>query len=128
MHTKAQPLFAKLTKAVVVIVAAFFGNANAAAPDRIFDETVQLNPSESSITVKSERRSGDFTRRVVAATYNQRQEPTCLARATEALMNDSEGAPASSDQYVMPHTSFGAGSIALSALGNGASVPLTPSF
>ena len=62
-----QPLFARLTKVVVVIVTAFCGNVNATAPDRMLDETVQLNPSESPVAMKSERRSTETARRVVAA-------------------------------------------------------------
>jgi hypothetical protein len=44
-------------------------------------------------------------------------------RAGEALADDNRKfLDPSSDHYMMPHTLFGAGSIALSALGDGAPV------
>ena len=46
-----QPPFAKLTKTVVIFVTAMCGNVNATAPNSILDETVQLNPSDSSVAV-----------------------------------------------------------------------------
>lgn len=118
-----QPPFAKLTKAVVIFVTAFCGNVNATAPNRILEETVQLNPSDSSAAVKSDRRSGERARRVVALSHSHREDRMDRGRAAEALADDNrEFLSPSSGHYLMPHTLFGAGSIALSALGDGAPV------
>ncbi|RDV00403.1 hypothetical protein DWV00_00965 [Trinickia dinghuensis] len=116
-----RPPFAELTKAVVIFVTAFCGNVNATAPSRILDETVQVNPSESPIAVKSERRTGERARRVVVASHSHREERMDRRRAAETLADDNrELLSPSSDHYIMPRTLFGAGSIALSALGDGA--------
>ncbi|MGN6665408.1 MAG: hypothetical protein ACTHKH_00330 [Trinickia sp.] len=122
-----QPPFAKLTKAILITITAVLGNVNAMAPNRILDETVQVNPSDSLIAVKSERRSGQRAGRVVAATEDHRGKRAHLRRADEALADDSRELLAFSDPYMMPHTLFGAGSMALSALGNAAPVPLARS-
>ena len=114
-------LLARLTRATLVIATALCGSANATAPDRVLDETVQLNPSDAVIALKSERRSGQAARGVVAATHRDRDERRHLRGADRALMGDSQEALDVFDQYLMPHTLFGAGSIALSALGSGAS-------
>lgn len=117
-----QPLFIKLTKTIVVIVTAVCGNMNVTAADRILDETVQLNPAEPTVAMKSERRSKEAVRRMVAATHRHREERARLSLPTEDLVDDSSEPLTPSEQYMMPHTLFGAGSIALSALGNGAPV------
>lgn len=114
-------LLARLTRATLVIATALCGSANATAPDRVLDETVQLNPSEAVIALKSERRSGQAARGVMAATRRDREERMHLRRAARAPMDDSQDALDVSDPYMIPHTLFGAGSIALSALGSGAS-------
>lgn len=116
-----QPPFAKLTKAVVIFVTALCGNANATVPNRILDEAVQVNPSDSLVAGKSERRSGGRVRGVMAESHSHREEGVDLERAGQALGEESrEFLNPSSDHYVMPHTLFGAGSIARSALGDGA--------
>lgn len=118
-----QPPFAKLTKAVVIFVTAFCGNVNATVPNRILDEAVQVNPSDSPVAGKSERRSRERVRGVVAVSDSRREEPMARRRAGHALADDNrEFLNPSSDHYMMPHTLFGAGSIALSALGDGAPV------
>ena len=119
-----QPPFAKLTKAVVIFVTALCGNVNATAPNRILDETVQLNSSDSSVAVKSDRRAGERARRVVAVSHSHREERMDRGRAAQSLADNADRAfpSPSSDLYMMPHTLFGAGSIALSALGDGAPV------
>ena len=119
--------FAKLTKAVVIFITAFCGNVNAAAPDRILDETVQVNASDSPIAMKSERRSGDRAHGMVAVSQSQRGQRMDRHRATEALTDDSREFESAPDLYTMPHTLFGAGSIALSALGTGAPVSVSRS-
>jgi len=118
-----QPPFAKLTKAVVIFVTAFCGNVNAAVPNRILDEAIQVNPSDSPVAGKSERRSGGRIRGVVAVSHSHREKAMDRRRAGPALADDNrEFLNPSSDLYMMPHTLFGAGSIALSALGDGAPV------
>jgi len=115
-----RPPFAKLTKAVVIFVTAFCGNANATAPDWVLDETLQVNASDPPTALTSERRSGERAHSLVAGSYGHRGERMDPNRAAESLVSDSEASQSLSDHYTMPHTSFGAGSIALSALGNGA--------
>ncbi len=115
-----RPPFAKLTKAVVIFVTAVCGNANATAPDRILDETVQLNASDSPVAVKSERRSGERAQSLVAGSHDHRGERMDPQRAGESPVSDSRAFQSPSDHYTMPHTLFGAGNSALSALGNGA--------
>lgn len=127
MKAKIQSPFAKLTKAIVIIVTAFCGNVNAAAPNRILDEVVQANSSDSPTAVKPERRSGERARRAVIAAHRHREKRADRRGPREALVDDSPEVLALSDQYTMPHTLFGAGSIALSALGNCAPVPLSRS-
>jgi hypothetical protein len=118
-----QPPFAKLTKAVVIFVTALCGNVNATVPNRILDETVQVNLSDSPVAGKSERRSGGRVRGVVKVSRSHREERMDRRRAGEALADDNRKfLDPSSDHYMMPHTLFGAGSIALSALGDGAPV------
>ena len=118
-----QPPFAKLTKAVVIFVTAFCGNVDATVPNRILDEAVQVNPSDSPVAGKSERRSARRVRGVVAVSPSQRKEGMDRGRAGQALADDNrEFLTAPFDHYMMPHTLFGAGSIALSALGDGAPV------
>lgn len=118
-----QPPFAKLTKAVVIFVTAICGNVNATAPNRTLDETVQLNPSDSSGAVKSDRRSTERARRVIAVSHSHYEERMDRGRSAEAPADDNSEFPSpSSGHYMMPHTLFGAGNIALSALGDGAPV------
>ncbi|CAM2159322.1 conserved protein of unknown function (plasmid) [Pararobbsia alpina] len=118
-----QSPFAKLTKAVVIFVTAFYGNVNATVPNRILDEALQVNSSDSPVAGKSERRSGGRVRAVVAVSHSHREEAMSRRRAWQALADDNrEFLNPSSEHYLMPHTLFGAGSIALSALGDGAPV------
>ena len=115
-----RPPFVKLTKTVVIFVTAFCGNANATAPDWVLDETVQVNASDPPTAVKSERRSGERAHGVVAGSHGHRGERMDQHRAAESLVSNSRASQSLSDHYTMPHTLFGAGSMALSALGNGA--------
>lgn len=117
-----RPFFAHLTKAVVVVVTTFFGSVNAAAPDRILDEAAQLPSSESpSVVESSARRSGAVTRHVFAATHSHRGETMDRQMAAESRANESLEVLNSPELYTMPPTLFGAGNVALSALGKGAS-------
>jgi hypothetical protein len=115
--------FAKLTKAVVIFVTAICGNVNAAAPNPVLDDTVQLNPSDSSVAVKSDRRAGERARRVIVASRSGRQEWIDGRRPTGIPADDDRSFPSPSDPYIMPRTLFGVGSVALSALGNGGALP-----
>jgi hypothetical protein len=117
------PLLTKLTKAVLIIVTTFCGSLNATLPDRSSDEAAQLNSSDSCVATKSSARRAPTVigRRATAETRGERGEPfdqSCTAAASTTESEDFLSAP---NPSMMPRTSFGAGSFALSALGESAS-------
>ena len=126
MNRKAEslPLFARLAKATLIIMATFCGSSNAAVADRAFDETAQLNSFDSRIESKlSTRRTMKLVaREAIAQAHVERGEPVDQRSTSAFLADDSGEFLGGSSQFTMPRTSFGAGSIALSALGHSASV------
>lgn len=126
MKRKAEslPLFTRLAKAILIIMATFCGSSNAAVADRAFDEAAQLNSFDSRIESKlSTRRTMKLVaREAMAQARVERGEPVDQRSTSAFLVDDSGkflGGPA---QFTMPRTSFGVGSIALRALGHSASV------
>lgn len=116
----------RLTKAVLILVTAFCGSVNVTPPDRTLDETAQLNASGSSVDAKpSARRSvAVVPTRDLAKTHRERGEPIDRLRTMASLAAESVEFASDLGASTMPRTSFGAGSFALSALGESASVPL----
>lgn len=131
MNRKAEslPLVARLTKAVLILVATFCGGSSAAVADRVFDETAQLNSFDSRIESKlsSRRVITVVARHAIASTQVERGEPVAQRSTAASLTDDSGEFLSDASQFMMPRTAFGAGSIALSALGQSASVPYSRS-
>ena len=131
MNRKAEslPVLSRLTKAALIIVATFCGGSNAAVADRTFDETARLNSFDSRIESKlSTRRSlKAVTGETVAETRVERGAPLDQQLTAVSLVDESGDFLTDPDLFMMPRTSFGVGSIALSALGQSASVPYSRS-
>ena len=121
----ALPLLAKLTKAVLIIVATFCGGSNAAVADRAFDETARLNSFDPRIESKlsTRRTTKVVTGEAMADTRVERGAPLDQQLTAVSLVDDGGDFLTDPSLYMMPRTSFGVGSIALSALGQSASVP-----
>lgn len=125
-NTRSSSFLNKLTKAVLIVVTAFCGSVNVTPPDRALDDTAQLNSSGSNIDAKSSARrsvavlaTGDL-----ATAYGERGEPVDQLPTAPSLAAESMEFASDPGAFAMPRTSFGAGSFALSALGESASVPL----
>lgn len=125
-NARSSSFLNKLTKAVLIVVTAFCGSVNVTPPDRTLDETAQLNSSGSSVDAKSSARRSVAVvpTRDLATTYEERGEPIDQTWIAASLAAESAEFARDSSAFAMPRTSFGAGSFALGALGESASVPL----
>jgi len=117
-------MFAKLANTIVVILTTLFSSISSAPTDRRVDESSQWNAFDSHLEEKSVVDSKALTTsRFARLTHRKRN----------GSANDTSDLPSQKmwderrhydDTFdALPHTSFGAGSSALSSLGHNASIP-----
>ena len=127
MNGKAEsmPLLSRLTKAALIIVATFCGDSSAAVADRALDETAQLNSFDSRVesNLSTRRTMTVVAGKAISETRVERGEPLDQQLTAASLADGSVEFLTDPSQFMMPRTSFGAGSIALSALGQSAARP-----
>lgn len=120
-----QPIFAKLANTVVVILTTFLSGINGAPIDRVVDESSQWNAFDLHLEEKSIIGSEALTtRRSARLTHRQRSGPGYDTSILASPRIEDERMHYDRASDTPPHTSFGAGSTALSSLGHNASTPL----
>ncbi|MGF6856931.1 hypothetical protein OKW29_005842 [Paraburkholderia sp. CI3] len=115
----------RLTKAVLIVVTTLCGSLKAAPPDRTADETTQLDSYGSSVETKasSRRTVAVIPSRLLASPHRELVESIDQPGAGMSLAPANEEVADRLDVRGPFQTCFGAGSFALSALGQSASVP-----